>query len=353
MSVSQDILTRLKEGQVIPANPLALTCDLKLDEVHQRALARYYLACGVGGLAVGVHTTQFKIHDPEVGLYQPVLELAMSVVQEKTREVPPILIAGICGKTGQAIKEAQLAKRLGYHFGMVSPTAFRTDPEEELIEHHRRISEIIPVMGFYLQPAGGGRFLSETYWRKLLEIPNLVGIKVAAFNRYQTLDVLRALAESGRADEVALYTGNDDSIVMDLLTPFQIRMSTGRMQPLSFVGGLLGHWSCWTKKAVELLEKIKAVRNQPILPVEMLTLAAQVTESNEALFDPVHHFCGANPGVMYALKQAGLVRGIYMLDDHEKLAPEQPEKIDRIRRDYPHMVDDDFVRNHLADWLRP
>jgi hypothetical protein len=351
MSVPSDILTRFKAGQVIPAHPLALTSDFKIDEVHQRALARYYLACGVGGIAVGVHTTQFKIHDPEIGLYKPVLETAMYVVREKHRDIKPIMIAGICGKTDQAIKEAELAKSLGYHFGMVSPTAFKNEPEDSLVEHHRRISEIIPIMGFYLQPAGGGRFLSETYWQNLVEIPNLVGIKVSAFNRYQTLDVLRALAESGRAEEVALYTGNDDNIVLDLLTRFQFKKDNGKTQTLSFVGGLLGHWSCWTKKAVELLEKIKTIKNQPTVPQEMITLASQVTEANEALFDPVHQFAGANPGVLYALKQAGLVRGVYCLDDHEKLAPDQPEKIDHIRRDYLHLTDEEFVRQNLSDWL--
>jgi hypothetical protein len=185
-----------------------------------------------------------------------------------------------------------------------------------------------------------------------MEIPNLVGIKVVGFNRYQTLDVLRALAESGRTGEIALYTGNDDNIVMDLLTPFQVETSLG-MKTLGFVGGLLGHWSCWTKKAVELFERIKRIRNQVSICLEMLTLAAQVTEANEALFDPVHNFHGANPGVLYVLQQVGLVRGIYMLDENEKLAREQPEKIDRIRQKYPHLVDDDFVKNHLSDWLKP
>ncbi len=353
MTLSQDILTRFKAGQVIPAHPLALTNNFKLDEIHQRALARYYLACGVGGIAVGVHTTQFKIHDPEIGLYRPVLELAMSVVKEKQRQTRPILIAGICGKTDQALKEAQFAKDLGYHIGMVSPTAFKTDSEDALVEHHQKIAEIMPIMGFYLQPAGGGRFLSESYWRKLVQIPNLVGIKIAAFNRYQTLDVLRALADSGRSNDIALYTGNDDNIVIDLLTPFQFKTPTGESKTLSFVGGLLGHWSCWTKRAVELLEKIKAIRSLPQIPVEMLTLAAQVTESNEALFDPIHQFQGANPGVLYALKQAGLVREVHTLDSHEKLAPDQPEKIDRIRKNYPHLIDDEFVRSNLADWLKP
>jgi hypothetical protein len=359
-----NIIDTLRSGCVIPAHPLALKPDRKLDgprlcgrgvdERRQKALTRYYLASGAGGLAVGVHTTQFAIHDPKIGLYQPVLELAIETARTfavSTGFGEPIMIAGIVGDTNNALKEARLARDLGYHLGLLSLTALRGKSIDELVDHAGEVAQIIPVMGFYLQEVISKMVLSIEFWRKFVEIPNVMAIKIAPFNRYQTLDVLEAVAHSGRSDEIALYTGNDDNIISDLLTRYEFNVN-GRLVSLHIVGGLLGQWACWTKRAVEYLTRIKTIRgsNTPV-PQEMLTLANQLTLANKAIFDADNHFAGCIPGISYVLKQQGLLEELGTLNPDEQLSPGQAEKIDRIRRDYPHLTDDDFVKDNLHKWL--
>ena len=332
---------KLRSGLVIPAHPLALNGNRKLDERRQRALTRYYLAAGAGGIAVGVHTTQFAIRNPQFGLLQPVLRLTM----EECRGRDVVKIAGVCGKRDQATAEAQLAKELGYDAVLLSLAALSHESILELLEHSRTIASVIPVMGFYLQLAVGGRLLPYEFWRQFIEIDNVVAIKIAPFNRYQTIEVVRALVESGRSHEVALYTGNDDNILNDLLTSFGFAN-----QRIRIVGGLLGHWAVWTKTAVSLLA---IARNySDTIPGEQLTLAQQITDANAAIFDPTHQFRGCIPGIHEILRRQGLLEGRWCLDPHEELSPGQMEEIDRVCRSYPHLKDDNFVKEHLDEWLR-
>jgi dihydrodipicolinate synthase/N-acetylneuraminate lyase len=342
-----DIRSHLLAGQVIPAHPLALTADRVLDEAHQRALTRYYVAAGAGGIAVGVHTTQFAIR--ERGLYRPVLELASETADDALRGTDRSLIkvAGICGRTAQAVGEAETARSLGYHAGLLSLSAWCGAAEEDLLVHCRETGEALPLFGFYLQPAVGGRTLSYRFWRRFCELPTLLAIKIAPFNRYQTLDVVRAVADSGR-DDVALYTGNDDNIVVDLLTPFGSPGGRNRR----IVGGLLGHWACWTLRAVELLQAAKTARETEDISLQWLTRAAAITDANSALFDAANGFAGSIPGIHEALRRQGLLRGIWCLDPNETLSPGQMQEIDRVLRLYPEMRDDTFVEAFLDDWLR-
>jgi dihydrodipicolinate synthase/N-acetylneuraminate lyase len=330
---------KLRRGVAIPAHPLALDANRKLDERRQRALTRYYLAAGAGGVAVGVHTTQFEIRDPKVGLYHPVLALAM----EELRNSEAIRVAGIAGLAAQAVKEAEIAARCGYHAGLLSLGAWRNAAVSELLDHARAVASVIPLFGFYLQPAVGGRVLPYEFWRKFVEIENVVAIKMAPFNRYQTLDVVRALAESGRAGEIALYTGNDDSIVVDLLTPFRFGNQSVRI-----AGGLLGHWAVWTQRAVDLVERIHKEGEWP----GWLTLAAEVTDSNAAFFDVANQFAGSIAGIHEVLRRQGLLAGRWCLNPVEDLSPGQMEEIDRVYAAYPHLNDDEFVRQHVDDWLK-
>jgi dihydrodipicolinate synthase/N-acetylneuraminate lyase len=320
---------RLRTGAVIPAHPLALTVDRKLDERRQRALTRYYLAAGAGGVAVGVHTTQFEIR--EHGLLAPVLELAI----EELRRAESIRIAGVVGKTAQAVKEAELAAGLGYHAGLLSLGALSSASVPDLLDHARTVASVIPLFGFYLQPAVGGRVLPYEFWRAFVEIENVVAIKIAPFNRYQTIDVVRAVAESGR--EIALYTGNDDNILLDLLTPFRFGDKTFRV-----VGGLLGHWAVWTRRAVELLRHKCELQDS-------LRLAIEITDSNAAFFDAANGFHGCIAGIHEVLRRQGLLAGRWCLNPREDLSHGQ---MDRVYRAYPHLNDDDFVRDHLDDWMR-
>jgi dihydrodipicolinate synthase/N-acetylneuraminate lyase len=329
-----DLREKLRAGLVIPAHPLALNSERKLDERRQRALSRYYLAAEAGGLAVGVHTTQFSIRDPHVALFEPVLRIAAEEMQG--RDV--VKIAGVVGPTPQAAKEAELARSLGYDAALLSLAGV-----EQPIQHVRAIASILPVFGFYLQPAVGGRILPYQFWKQFVEIENVVAIKIAPFNRYQTLDVVRALAESGRKD-IALYTGNDDNILLDLLTRFDF----GGGRTVRFAGGLLGHWAVWTRCAVEHL---KMTRQGAVSP-EMLTLAQQITDSNAALFDAANAFRGCIAGIHEVLRRQGLLEGRWCLDPNEDLSPRQLEEIDRVTRAYPHLTDDDFVREHVDEWLR-
>ncbi len=330
---------KLRSGLVIPAHPLALNAQRKLDERRQRALTRYYLAAGAGGVAVAVHTTQFTIR--EHGLLEPVLQLA----QEECRSHEVVKIAGVCGKRTQAETEAQLTSRLGYDAALLSLAALREESIADLVEHAKAIASIIPVMGFYLQPSVGGRFLPYEFWRQFLEIEDVVAIKIAPFNRYQTIEVVRALAESGRANDVALYTGNDDNILNDLCSVFDFNG-----QRIRFAGGLLGHWAVWTHVAVSHLAKAKAARES--MSAELQSLAPQVTDSNAAIFDPAHQFHGCIPGIHEILRRQGLLEGRWCLDPKEELSPGQMEEIDRVCKAYPHLQDDAFVKEHLDDWLR-
>jgi dihydrodipicolinate synthase/N-acetylneuraminate lyase len=400
-------------GLVIPAHPLALTGERRLDERRQVALTRYYCDAGAGGIAVGVHTTQFAIRDPAVQLLQPVLELARCTVRDWSSDPHPITIAGVCGLTAQAVREAELAASLDYDAALVSLAALGNQDNARLLDHCRRVADVIPVIGFYLQPAVGGRVLDRAFWREFLEIERIVAIKVAPFDRYRTLDVVAALAESGRRD-VALYTGNDDAIVADLLTPFPgfgapatLRQAQGHSErsqrtrkrsgaeestrvtepecgaeshgscPLHFSGGLLGQWAVWTNRAVDLLRCCRAVtrplsqrvgatssishgsgeassaiaerRGREVL--RLLALGAALTDANAALFDPAHQFAGCIPGIHEVLRRQGLLAGRWCLDPHEDLSPGQMEEIDRVLNKYPHLTDDAFVCEHLDGWL--
>lgn len=341
----------LLEGHVIPAQPLALDSNRKLSERHQKALTRYYVAAGAGGLAVGVHSTQFEIRDPQYGLFEPVLELASATIDEALRENPRDFakIAGICGRTDQAVKEAETARRFGYHAGLLSLTAWKEAGFREVLDHCRRISEILPVIGFYLQPAVGGRVYPYSFWREFAEIPNVVAIKIAPFNRYHSIDVVRGVVEAGRED-IALYTGNDDNIIADLLTPFAFS-TAGREKVRWISGGLLGQWGVGTRKAVELLEEIKRARREPAVAREWLTRNVGLTDYNAALFDVAHSFAGCIPGIHSVLARQGLMPGIWCLNPDETLSPGQAEEIERVHAAYPEFTDDTFISQNRDRWL--
>lgn len=330
----------LIQGLAIPAHPLALNAHRRLDERRQRALSRYYLAAGAGGLAVGVHTTQFAIRDSKHALFKPVLSLAAEEMDKAA--VGFVRICGLCGLTPQAVAEADFARSCGYHAGLLSLAALGNATEDALIHHCRQVAQVMPIVGFYLQPSVGGRLLAASFWRRFVEIENIVAIKIAPFNRYQTLDVIRAVAESGRTD-IALYTGNDDSIVADLVTPFHFE---GRDYRLT--GGLLGHWSVGTQKAVQLLHRCKA---QPP-DASLLRLGVEVTDCNAAYFDAANGFQGCIAGLHEVLRRQGLLEGIWCLDEQEGLSPGQSEELDRVARAYPHLSDDLFIAAHRDEWLR-
>ena len=341
------VLQVLRDGTVIPAHPLALDADRKFDPRRQRALTRYYLDAGAGGLAVGVHTTQFAIRD--VGLYRPVLELAVQTARAWCSR-PLVMIAGLAGKTAQAVSEASLARDLGYHAGLLSLAAMKGASEDELIAHAQAVAREIPLVGFYLQPAVGGIVLPASFWRRFAAIENVVAIKMAPFNRYRTIDVMRGLVEADAEERVTLYTGNDDHIVLDLLTPFAIP-HRGGLKTVRIKGGLLGHWSVWVQKAVALLERIAQARARDTVPFELLALDSQVTDCNAAIFDVANDFHGVIAGCHEILRRQGLLEGIWCLDPRESLGPGQKEEIDRIHASYPHLNDDAFVRANLPKWL--
>ncbi|MEO6434722.1 MAG: dihydrodipicolinate synthase family protein [Tepidisphaeraceae bacterium] len=357
--MTPEVRTTLQRGVVIPAHPLALNANRKLDERRQRALSRYYIAAGSGGLAVGVHTTQFEIREPHVGLFEPVLTLAKEEMDgaDATRPASAQLlrIGGAVGKAEQAVREAGILRDLGYHAALLSLAAMKDANDDQLIAHCRAVAGAIPVIGFYLQPAVGGRVLPFSFWRKFAEIENVVAIKMAPFNRYQTIDVVRAVAESGR-DDIALYTGNDDNIVIDLLTPHRFKTG-GPAAGISFeqrriVGGLLGHWSVWTKAAVELLDSCHRLAATEQVPAEMLKLAIEVTDSNAAFFDAANGFKGCIAGLHEVLRRQGLLEGVWCLNPNETFGPGQLAEIDRVYAAYPHLNDDAFVAQHRDEWLR-
>ncbi|MEQ9439227.1 MAG: dihydrodipicolinate synthase family protein [Cyclobacteriaceae bacterium] len=350
-TLSKEVKDLLQAGTVIPAHPLALNQHRKLDERRQRALSRYYLDSGAGGIAVGVHTTQFEIRQKEFDLLRPVLELAAEEVERAELDRPFIKVAGIVGPTDQALREAELAVELGYDLGLVSNGGLAELSEADLIRRTEKIAEVIPVCGFYLQPAVGGKVLSFDFWKALADIPNVCAIKMAPFNRYQTLDVVRAVCNSERYQEIALYTGNDDNIVADLLTTYRFTID-GEQREKAMVGGLLGHWAVWTRKAVELLQEVKIIRGSGHLPEELLTKGIAITDSNAAFFDAAHHFEGCIAGIHEVLRRQGLLEGTWCLNPAEAMSPGQADEISRVYEDYPHLNDDDFVRQNLEKWLQ-
>lgn len=344
-------LKKLKEGTVIPATPLALDHNREFNEKGQRLLMNYYLHCGVGGIATAVHTTQFEIRDPEVNLFEPVLKLVSEEIDKFEQENQTVIVkvAGVCGPIEQAVKEAKLAKKYGYDAVLLSPGGLNHMPESYLIERTKEVASIMPVIGFYLQSAVGGRVFSYDYWEQIAAIPNVVAVKCASFNRYTTLDVVRAVAMSDRCDDITLYTGNDDNIVMDLLTKYKFNKN-GCDVVKTFEGGLLGHWSVWTKKAVEIFHKTKEAKKQDRIPEELLTLAAEVTDTNSAFFDTANHFAGCIAGIHEVLRRQGLMETIYCLNPEETLSPGQAEEIDRVYKAYPHLHDDEFVAENIVIW---
>jgi hypothetical protein len=341
-AVPHDIAALLRQGAVIPAHPLALDARRKLDERRQRALSRYYLDAGSGGLAVGVHATQFAIR--EAGLYEPVLRLAAEEAARARR--PLAMIAGLAGKTAQARAEAKLARTLGYHAGLLSLGALRGATLDELIEHCAALAQDIPLVGFYLQTAVGGIRLPAEFWRRFAAIENVVAIKIAPFNRYATLDVLKGVVAARAEERVALYTGNDDHIVLDLAVPFDIRRGDETVR-VRIRGGLLGHWSVWTRSAVQLLEKI----HKGPVDENLLALDSRITDCNSAFFDVAHDFAGCIPGCHEVLRRQGLLEGTWCLDPNETLSPGQAGEIDRVYREHGELADDAFVKAHLERWL--
>ena len=344
-------MTALQAGRAIPAHPLALDGDGRFDERRQRALTRYYVAAGAGGLAVGVHTTQFAIRDPTIGLFEPVLAIAREEMDraDAGRTEPLIRIGGICGVTDQALREADLLVRHGYHAGLLSLAALKDSDDAALIAHCEAIAARIPLVGFYLQPSVGGRTLSYAFWRRFAEIPAVVAIKIAPFNRYQTLDVVRAVVDAGR-DDIALYTGNDDAIVSDLVTPFRF-VRNGAPVERRIVGGLLGQWAVWTRGAVALLDECHAATRASAVPGSLLRRGVEITDANAAFFDAANGFAGCIPGIQEVLRRQGLLASVRCLDPHEALSTGQAAEIDRVCRAYPHLADDEFVAANLAEWM--
>ena len=343
--IPTEALAVFRAGTVIPAHPLALDAGRRLDERRQRALTRYYIDAGAGGLAVGVHTTQFAIRD--AGLYRPVLELAVETARAWTPR-PLFLVAGVAGRGEQAVAEARVARDLGYHAVLASLAAFRDSSEETMLAHCRALADELPVVGFYLQPAVGGVVLSRSFWEHFSAIENVVGIKVAPFDRYRTLDVVHGVAAAGAQERISLYTGNDDHIVLDLTVPF--RTAAGELR---FVGGLLGHWSVWTRTAVEILERCRRARELDAVPADLLALDSAVTDCNGAFFDVANAFQGVIAGCHEVLRRQGLLAGRWCLDPAEDLSPGQAEEIDRVYRSYPELADDGFVAANLERWLAP
>ena len=342
-----ETLALLRRGTVIPAHPLALDAQRRLDPRRQRALTRYYLDAGSGGLAVGVHATQFAIR--ERGMYEPVLKLAAEEARTWNKggsSRPLVLIAGLSGKTAQAKQEAGIALKHGYHAGMLSLAPMKGASVDELVAHCAAVAGDIPLVGFYLQPAVGGLHLPAEFWRRFCDIDNVIAVKIAPFNRYRTLDVVKGLVAARAEERVTLYTGNDDHIVLDLLSPFAV-VRGGEEVRVRIRGGLLGHWSVWTKYAVELLEKLQKAKPSE----ELLALDSKVTDANSAFFDVAHDFAGCIPGCHEVLRRQGLLEGIWCLDPKEVLSPGQAEEIDRVYAAYPEMNDDAFVRNSLSKWL--
>ncbi|MEM4561955.1 MAG: dihydrodipicolinate synthase family protein [Desulfurococcaceae archaeon] len=350
---SPRILDLIRRGVPIVAHPLALSKERKFDETRQRALTAYYVSSGAGGIAIGVHTTQFKLHDPKIGLYEPLLRLTSEFLDEceKVTGEPLVKVAGVLGQLSNAIREAELARDLGYHAALVSVHHLRGCDYEKILEYIKAISNEIAIFGFYLQPAVGGLKLGYRFWCRLFEeVENVVAVKVAPFNRYYTLDVVRALVDSEREDEIALYTGNDDAILFDLLSVYKVKRR-GEYVAVKFAGGLLGHWAFWTKRSMEIFYTVVSLRDREEIPRDVVTLAHQITDVNGAVFDAFNDFKGCIPGIHEVLRRSGLLETNLTLDPEERLSPGQLEEIDRVYHAYPHLRDDAFVLKHLSTWL--
>lgn len=344
MNRHEQALKILAAGTVIPATPLALDENRCFDEKRQRLLTRYYLEAGAGGIATAVHSTQFEIRDPKVNLFETVLKTVSDEIEKYEKETGKTIvkIAGICGKEQQSVKEAELIKKYGYDAGLLSPGGLSDLSENDLVSRTKAVAEHIPVIGFYLQPSVGGRAFSYSYWQQICEIPNVVAIKSAPFNRYLTLDVVRACALSSRCDEITLYTGNDDNIIVDLLTQYKFKKD-GKTVIKGFKGGLLGHWCIWTHTVAKLFEQIK----DRTATTELLTLAAEITDANGVVFDAANGFAGCIPGIHEILRRQGLLKGTWCINPNEVLSPGQSAEIDRIYEMYPHLNDDEFVKDFL------
>lgn len=346
-------LEKLHKGTVIPATPLVLTKDRQLDEKGQRLLMNYYLHSGVGGIATAVHTTQFEIRKPEIALFEPILRLVSSEIDAYEKETGNVIVkvAGVCGPVEQAVAEAKLAKKYGYDAVLLSPGGLNAMSEDYMIERTEAVASIMPVIGFYLQTAVGGRVFSYNYWERVCAIQNVVAIKCASFNRYTTLDVVRAAALSKRSSEITLYTGNDDNIVIDLLTKYKFD-NNGVTVEKGFDGGLLGHWSVWTKKVVEMFDMLRAEKNKESISSEMLSLAAAVTDANSAFFDTAHNFKGCIAGLHEVLRRQGLMKNILCLNPDETLSESQLEEIERVYKAYPTLNDDSFISENIESWKK-
>lgn len=351
MNRHEKALAILKQGTVIPATPLALDENRKLDKDGLRLLMNYYLNCGVGGIATAVHTTQFAIRRPDIALFEPVLKTVSEQIDsfEKKTGKTIVKVAGVCGPVEQAVEEAHIAAKYGYDAVLLSPGGLNHLSEDELVSRTQQVAKIMPVIGFYLQTAVGGRVFSYNYWERVCATENVVAIKCASFNRYTTLDVVRAAAMSERCDEITLYTGNDDNILIDLLTRYKFEKD-GKIVEKAFDGGLLGHWSVWTKKAVEIFEMAKAEKYKDSISPELLSLAASITDTNSAFFDTANGFKGCIAGLHKVLLRQGLMKNIYCLDPDETLSPGQAEQIDRVYRMYPDLNDDEFIRQNIDSW---
>lgn len=351
MNRHEEAMKILKSGTVIPATPLVLDEKRQLDEDGQRLLMKYYLNCGVGGIATAVHTTQFEIRNPEYMLFEPILKLVSEEIDrfEKSSGRTIVKVSGVCGETEQAVAEAKIAKKYGYDAVLLSPGGLNDRTEEYMLERTRAVAEVMPVIGFYLQTACGGRQFTYDYWEKVCAVENVAAIKCASFNRYQTLEVVRAAVMSDRCDDITLYTGNDDNIVIDLLTKYRFEKN-GKTVEKGFDGGLLGHWSVWTKKAVEIFEKTKSEKEKPQIGSELLTLAAEVTDTNSAFFDTAHGFRGCIAGLHEILRRQGLMKNIYCLNPEETLSEGQAAELDRVCKMYPQLNDDDFIRENIEKW---
>lgn len=346
-------LKKLAAGTVIPATPLVLDENRKMDEKGLRLLMNYYLNCGVGGIATAVHTTQFEIREPEINLFEPILKLVSAEIDkfEKEHDTVIVKVAGACGPVEQAVREAELAKKYGYDAVLLSPGGLNHLSEDEMVKRTEAVAKVMPVIGFYLQTAVGGRVFSYNYWERVCAIPNVVAIKCASFNRYQTQEVVRAAAMSKRADEITLYTGNDDNIVIDLLTKYRFDKD-GTPVEKDFKGGLLGHWSVWTKKAVEIFELTQKEKGKDSISPELLTLAAQVTDSNSAFFDTANGFAGCIAGLHHVLVGQGLMKNTYCLNPDETMSKGQKEEIERVYKYYPHLSDDEFIKSNIDAWKK-
>ncbi len=351
--IPQDILNNFRKGCVIPAHPLSLKEDMSIDEQDMRALANYYIDAGVGGIAIGVHTTQFEIRDEKIDMLEDVLRFTSQSIDDIcAKKGKGILkVSGICGLTEQAVAEAKLAASLGFHASLLNMSAFKDKTNDEKIAHCEAVAAEIPVIGFFLQSAISGMSLDYDFWKRFAQIDNVLGIKMAPFNRYQTIDVVRAICDAGKENDITLYTGNDDNIIMDLLSPYRFKTARGVVEA-RVKGGLLGHWCVWTKKAVELLDEIHSIVDSgKDIPVEMLSRNIEVTDSNAVFFDAANNFHGCIPGIHEVLRRQGLMKSIRCLNPQETLSPGQLEEIDRVYKAYPHLHDDEFVQSHKQDWL--